>query len=126
MAIAASLVSLLNDKPVRGDVAMTGEVTLTGRVLPVGGIREKVLAARRAGIHHILMPVHNKKDLVDLPVEVKADMTFEFVETIDDVIKNLFPVEPIKSVAPKPTPKLAKPRSSKPASRDRGSSSQPR
>ena len=126
VAIAASLVSLLNEKPVRGDVAMTGEVTLTGRVLPVGGIREKVLAARRAGIHHILMPMHNKKDLVDLPVEVKADMTFEFVETIDDVIKNLFPVEPVKPLPPKPAPKAAKARSSKPVARDRGSSSLPR
>jgi ATP-dependent Lon protease len=105
---------------------MTGEVTLTGRVLPVGGIREKVLAARRAGIQHILMPVHNKKDLVDLPVEVKADMTFEFVETIDDVIKNLFPVEPVKPLPPKPAPKAAKARSSKPVARDRGSSSLPR
>lgn len=92
IAIAASLVSLLNEKPLRGDIAMTGEVTLTGRVLPVGGIREKVLAARRAGIHNVMLPVHNRKDLVDLPQEVKADMSFEFVETIDDVISNLFPV----------------------------------
>lgn len=93
VAIAASLVSLLNEKPLRGDIAMTGEVTLTGRVLPVGGIREKVLAARRAGIHHVMLPVHNRKDLVDLPKEVKADMSFEFVETIEEVISNLFPVE---------------------------------
>lgn len=93
VAIAASLVSLLNKKPLRGDVAMTGEVTLTGRVLPVGGIREKVLAARRAGIHHVLLPIHNRNDLVDLPKEVKADMSFEFVETIDEVISNLFPAE---------------------------------
>jgi ATP-dependent Lon protease len=99
VAIAASLVSLLNEKPLRGDLAMTGEVTLTGRVLPVGGIREKVLAARRAGIHHVILPVHNRKDLVDLPKEVKADMSFEFVETIEDVISNLFPAE--KSVKPR-------------------------
>jgi ATP-dependent Lon protease len=93
VAIAASLVSLLSEKPLRGDIAMTGEVTLTGRVLPVGGIREKVLAARRAGIHHVMLPMHNRKDLVDLPKEVKADMSFEFVETIEEVISNLFPVE---------------------------------
>ncbi|MCY2935334.1 MAG: endopeptidase La [Planctomycetota bacterium] len=99
VAIVASLVSLLNERPVRGDVAMTGEVTLTGRVLPVGGIREKVLAARRAGIHEVLMPLHNQKDLIDLPKEVKADMKFQFVETIDDVIANLFPVD--KPVKPK-------------------------
>ncbi len=93
VAIAASLVSLLSEKPLRGDIAMTGEVTLSGRVLPVGGIREKVLAARRAGIHHVMLPIHNRKDLVDLPKEVKADMSFEFVETIEEVISNLFPVE---------------------------------
>ena len=102
VAIAASLVSLLNEKPVRGDVAMTGEVTLTGRVLPVGGIREKVLAARRAGIHHVLLPIQNQKDLVDLPKEVKADMSFDFVESIDDVISQLFPTEPAR----KPTRKV--------------------
>lgn len=101
VAIAASLVSLLNEKPVRGDVAMTGEVTLTGRVLPVGGIREKVLAARRAGIHHVLLPIQNQKDLVDLPKEVKADMSFEFVESIDDVISQLFPKETQKKPARK-------------------------
>lgn len=90
IAIAASLVSLLNDKPLKGNVAMTGEVTLTGRVLPVGGIREKVLAARRAGIHHVLLPKHNRKDLTDLPKEVQDDMTFEFVETIDEALTSLF------------------------------------
>jgi ATP-dependent Lon protease len=90
IAIAASLVSLLNDKPIRGDIAMTGEVTLTGRVLPVGGIREKVLAARRAGIHNVMLPVYNKKDLADLPEEVARDMNFEFVETIDEALSRLF------------------------------------
>ena len=114
VAIAASLVSLLNEKPVRGDVAMTGEVTLTGRVLPVGGIREKVLAARRAGIHHVLLPIQNQKDLVDLPKEVKADMSFDFVESIDDVISQLFPKEPVK----KPTRKLGQ--RSQPASQPPG------
>lgn len=112
VAIAASLVSLLNEKPVRGDVAMTGEVTLTGRVLPVGGIREKVLAARRAGIHHVLLPIQNQKDLVDLPKEVKADMSFDFVESIDDVIGQLFPKEPDKKPVRRTRP--AKP-SSQPA-----------
>lgn len=105
VAIAASLVSLLNEKPVRGDVAMTGEVTLTGRVLPVGGIREKVLAARRAGIHHVLLPIQNQKDLADLPSEVKADMSFDFVETIDDVISNLFTATPDNALKAKTSSK---------------------
>lgn len=116
IAIAASLVSLLNDKPVRGDIAMTGEVTLTGRVLPVGGIREKVLAARRAGIHNILMPTHNRKDLSDLPTEVKADMNFEFVETVDDAIKLLFNKEASTTEEP------SKPPAKQPAKRKNGRS----
>jgi ATP-dependent Lon protease len=70
---------------------MTGELTLTGRVLPVGGIREKILAARRAGIHAVLIPRHNEKDLVELPAEVKADMTFHAIDTLDDVVPRLFP-----------------------------------
>ena len=69
---------------------MTGEVTLTGRVLPVGGVREKILAARRAGIKTVLIPRHNEKDLVELPAEVKADLTFRLVDTLDDVVPRLF------------------------------------
>lgn len=69
---------------------MTGEVTLTGRVLPVGGVREKVLAARRAEITTVLIPRHNAKDLVELPPEVKADVTFHLVDTLDDVVTHLF------------------------------------
>ena len=67
VAIAAALMSLFRDKAIRQNLAMTGEVTLTGRVLPVGGVREKVLAARRAGIQAVLIPRHNEKDLVELP-----------------------------------------------------------
>ena len=69
---------------------MTGEVTLTGRVLPVGGVREKILAARRAGIKTVLLPRHNEKDLVEIPAEVKADLTFRLVDTLDDVVPSLF------------------------------------
>ena len=76
VAIAAALISLFRHKPIHQDLAMTGEVTLTGRVLPVGGVREKILAARRAGIKTVLIPRHNEKDLVELPAEVKADLTF--------------------------------------------------
>jgi ATP-dependent Lon protease len=84
-------------------MAMTGEVTLTGRVLPVGGVREKVLAARRAGITTVLIPRHNEKDLVELPAEVKADVTFHAIDTLDDVMTHLFPAKPkVRSTSAKP------------------------
>jgi ATP-dependent Lon protease len=85
---------LFREQPIRRDLAMTGEVTLTGRVLPVGGVREKILAARRAGIKEVLLPRHNLKDLVELPAEVKADMEFQPIETLDDVVAHLFRVGP--------------------------------
>jgi ATP-dependent Lon protease len=87
VTIATSLASLLSGRPVRHDVAMTGEITLRGKVLPVGGIKEKVLGARRAGINTIIMPKRNEKDLEDVPDQVRAEMQFLFVETIDDVLK---------------------------------------
>jgi len=68
------------------DVAMTGEITLRGKVLPVGGIKEKVLAARRAGITSIILPARNKKDLVDIPEAHREGMKFHFVETLDEVL----------------------------------------
>jgi ATP-dependent Lon protease len=83
--------SLFRSKPIHQNLAMTGEVTLTGRVLPVGGVREKTLAARRAGIQVVLIPRHNEKDLIELPPEVKADMTFHLIDTLDDVVPYLFP-----------------------------------
>ncbi len=90
VAISAALMSLFRDRPIHQELAMTGEVTLTGRVLPVGGVREKILAARRAGINVVLIPRHNEKDLVELPPEVKADMTFHLIDTLDDVVPYLF------------------------------------
>jgi ATP-dependent Lon protease len=92
VAIAAALISLFRDKAIQPNLAMTGEVTLTGRVLPVGGVREKILAARRAGIETVLLPRHNEKDLVDIPAEVKADLALKFVDTLDDVVARLFEV----------------------------------
>jgi ATP-dependent Lon protease len=92
VAIAAALISLFRDQPIQANLAMTGEVTLTGRVLPVGGVREKILAARRAGIETVLLPRHNEKDLVDIPPEVKADLTLRFVDTLDDVVPRLFEI----------------------------------
>ncbi|WP_337176335.1 endopeptidase La [Paludisphaera sp.] len=102
VAIASALISLFRDRPIQEELAMTGEVTLTGRVLPVGGVREKVLAARRAGIRTILLPRHNEKDLVELPPEVKADMTFRLVDTLDDVLPRLFEDRPAKPREPQP------------------------
>jgi len=72
---------------VRSDVAMTGEITLRGKVLPVGGIKEKVLAARRAGIKTIILPRRNERDLEDIQPEVRKELEMIFVDTVDDVIK---------------------------------------
>jgi ATP-dependent Lon protease len=88
VTIAASLASLLTARPVRHDVAMTGEITLRGKVLPVGGIKEKVLAARRAGIKTIILPRRNERDLEDIPAEVRNEMKFVFVDTVDEVLSN--------------------------------------
>ncbi|HUV72113.1 MAG TPA: endopeptidase La [Clostridia bacterium] len=87
VAMATALASALTKKPSRREVAMTGEVTLRGRVLEIGGIKEKVLAARRAGIKTVILPKDNKKDLVEIPKEVKKDMKFEFVDDLFDVLK---------------------------------------
>ncbi len=86
-AVTTALVSLFLQSPVKKDVAMTGEVTLRGKVLEIGGLKEKVLAAHRAGIKTVIMPAENKKDLIDIPREVKQDLTFVFAKTMDDVLK---------------------------------------
>lgn len=88
ITIATALASLMTGRQVKPDVAMTGEITLTGRVLPVGGIKEKVLAAHRAGIKTVILPAENKKDVEeDVPAEVRQQMKFEFVESIDEVFR---------------------------------------
>ncbi len=86
VAITSALVSALTEVPVRHDIAMTGEITLTGRVLPIGGVREKVLGARRAGIHEVILPKQNEPDLKDIPRHLQKDMTFHFVEHLDEVL----------------------------------------
>lgn len=90
VAISAALLSLLKNKPIDPHIAMTGEITLTGRILPVGGIKEKIIAANRAGIKTILLPKENKKDLVEIPQKVKKNLTFKFVKSIKDVHSTLF------------------------------------
>ena len=86
ITMATALISALAKRPVRHDVAMTGEITLRGRVLPVGGIREKVLAAHRAGIKTFVLPRKNKKDLVEIPANVKQELAFVFVENMEEVL----------------------------------------
>jgi ATP-dependent Lon protease len=86
VTMATALVSLLLGRSVRSDIGMTGEITLRGQVLPVGGIKEKVLAAHRSGLHMVILPRRNEADLEDLPDEVRQALQFKFVETVDDVL----------------------------------------
>jgi len=87
VTMLTALVSLLTNRKIHKDLAMTGEITLRGQVLPVGGIKEKVLAAHRAGIKTVIMPKENEKDLVDIPDKVKQDIRFHFVDKMMDVLK---------------------------------------
>jgi ATP-dependent Lon protease len=87
ITIATALASLLTRIPVRSDIAMTGEVTLRGKVLPIGGVKEKVLAAHRVGIRTILLPKDNEKDLADIPQEIQSELSFKLVETMDEVLR---------------------------------------
>ncbi len=87
ITMTTALVSALTDRPVKRDIAMTGEVTLRGRVLEIGGLKEKVIAAHRAGIKTVIAPKMNQKDLVKFPDNIKKDITFHFVDTMDEVIK---------------------------------------
>ena len=87
VAMFTALTSLLTNRAARYDVAMTGEITLRGLVLPIGGVKEKVLAAKRAGIKMVILPEGNRKDLVDVPEEVRKTIRFEFAKTVQDVLK---------------------------------------
>ncbi|HEX21338.1 MAG TPA: endopeptidase La, partial [Actinobacteria bacterium] len=87
VTMAAALASALIEKPVKRDVCMTGEITLRGRVLPVGGIKEKILAAHRAGLKKVIMPNDNRKDLEIVPKNVQKDLQFIFVEHMDEVLQ---------------------------------------
>ncbi|MFZ0434016.1 MAG: endopeptidase La, partial [Candidatus Acidiferrales bacterium] len=87
ITLCTSIVSALTRIPVRCDVAMTGEITLRGKVLPIGGVKEKLLAAHRLGFRTIILPKDNEKDLADIPVEIQAEMSIHFVESMDDVLQ---------------------------------------
>ena len=86
ISMALAIVSALAQRPIRSDVALTGEITLRGRVLPIGGLKEKVLAAHRIGIQTIVLPADNQPDVVDIPVDIRKRLTFKFVNTMDEVI----------------------------------------
>src|SRR5881396_1645080 len=94
ITMATSLVSALTQIPVRCDVAMTGEITLRGKVLPIGGVKEKLLAAHRAGIRTLILPKDNQKDLADIPANIKDEFTIHFVENMDEVLKVALTQEP--------------------------------
>ena len=95
--MVTSIVSSITGIPVRRDVAMTGEVTLTGQVLPIGGLKEKLLAAHRAGIKKVLIPFENKKDLVEVPKTILESMEIIAVQNVDEVLKTAL-TKPLKRV----------------------------
>ena len=106
VTIASALVSLLTDNPLPPDLAMTGEITLRGKVLPVGGIRDKVLAAHRAGVKTVILPKRNEADLRDVPEAVREELQFHFVDTVDEVFEIAFPriFEGAGATPPAPAP----------------------
>jgi ATP-dependent Lon protease len=112
-AMVTSLVSLLSGRPVRNRLAMTGEMTLSGVVLPVGGIKEKVLGAKRAGVKEVLLPADNEPNAkADLPPELLGDLKITYVHTLDEVIQNALEKEPI---APPVVPPASEPKPKRPA-----------
>lgn len=104
VTMATALASVFTNASVKKDLAMTGEVTLRGRVLPIGGLKEKTLAARRAGIKTMIIPKENEKDLDDIPKYLRKDMKFIFASTMDDVISTALTGKKVRRVARKKTP----------------------
>jgi ATP-dependent Lon protease len=103
-AMFTALASLMMNRPVRHDVAMTGEITLRGLVLPIGGLKEKTLAAKRAGIKQVIVPKRNEKDMPDVPEEVRNTLKFHFVENVDQVLEMALGARLRAKPATKPTP----------------------
>jgi ATP-dependent Lon protease len=102
ITMATAIASLVRNEPVAEDVGMTGEITLTGQVLPIGGLREKVLAAQRYGLKRIVVPRDNEPDLEELPVETREELEFILADSIDDVFRVAF--SPAKSTTAKAAP----------------------
>jgi ATP-dependent Lon protease len=103
ITLATALVSALTRVPVRKDVAMTGEITLRGKVLPIGGVKEKLLAAHRAGVKNIVLPKDNEKDLADIPKNVLDTLNVYMVQTMDEVLKIAL-AEPLAARIPAEAP----------------------
>ncbi|HEV2762339.1 MAG TPA: S16 family serine protease, partial [Pyrinomonadaceae bacterium] len=107
ITLATAMVSTLAQRPVRKDVAMTGEITLRGNVLPVGGVKEKVLAARRARVSKIILPQQNRRDMDEVPKELFRDIQFVFVENVTEVFREalkekvLPPTRPVRERPPR-------------------------
>jgi ATP-dependent Lon protease len=99
IAIATAIASLLSERPVRSDVAMTGEITLTGQVLPIGGLKEKALAAQRGGIRCVIAPALNEQDVEEIPEHLRKDLEFKFVSTIDEVLEVALQRRPVRKRA---------------------------
>jgi ATP-dependent Lon protease len=123
ISMALAIISALCQRPIRSDVALTGEITLRGRVLPIGGLKEKVLAAHRLGIKTVLLPEDNRADIVDIPAEVRKRLSFKFVKTMDEVIAEaLLPrsttAPPTESAEPAGVEEAAAANADTPASRD--------
>jgi ATP-dependent Lon protease len=107
ITIATAIASALTRIPVRCDVAMTGEITLRGKVLPIGGLKEKLLAAHRHGIFEAILPRDNEKDLPDIPEIIRKDMKLRFVESMDEVLKIALEREVTALVATQPAELVA-------------------
>jgi ATP-dependent Lon protease len=97
VTIMTALASLASRRPVRSDVAMTGEITLRGKVLPVGGIKEKVLAAHRTGLRTVILPRRNERDVEDVPEELRREMRFVFVDEAEEVLRHALTAAPVPS-----------------------------
>jgi len=113
ITIATAIASALSKIPVRRDLAMTGEITLRGKVLPIGGLKEKLLAAHRAGLFEAILPQENEKDLAEVPENLRNEMKLHFVDTMDQVLalaleqplpKPMAEPEPTQPIAPLPAP----------------------
>ena len=110
--MVTAIVAAMTGRPVRSDVAMTGEITLRGRVLPIGGVKHKVLAAHRAGVRAVILPAENKQDLSEIPEEIRKDVALIWVDHINAVLKRVLrPARPAVPVpaAPWLTPAEASP-----------------
>ncbi|HEY0809245.1 MAG TPA: S16 family serine protease, partial [Longimicrobiales bacterium] len=117
IAVTLAIASTLSNRPVRHDVAMTGEVTLRGKVLEIGGVKEKVLAAYRAGLRDVILPTGNERDLRDVPEDVRDKMRFHFVQRMDDVMRLALsePPEPKLAIAEETSQASQEPRAAKEA-----------